>query len=150
MEEAMNTEVKVKPKQLCDGLNLTASRRAVLDIVMGSGKAMKAYDILSDLQKVIAHAKPPTVYRALEYLVNNKLLHRVNQQNAYVYCQQDHKCFHDHSKRFNVIFTCEKCSEITENSNHALTAIICEMATDIGFLADSQMIECPGVCQKCQ
>ena len=79
----MTTEAKVS----LDALNLTASRRAVLDIVLGSEKPMKAYDILSDLQKVISHAKPPTVYRALDYLVTNNLLHRINDQNAYFFFQ---------------------------------------------------------------
>ncbi|MEC8882170.1 MAG: Fur family transcriptional regulator [Pseudomonadota bacterium] len=146
----MNTEIKTKSKLSKDGLNLTASRRAVLDIVMGSEKPMKAYDILSDLQKVISHAKPPTVYRALEYLVNNKLLHRINQQNAYVFCQQEQKCFHDHPRRFNVIFTCQQCGQISEQSNNVLTAVISEMIDDISFKADSRMIECPGACKECQ
>ena len=146
----MKTEMKTEQKLSMDQLNLTASRRAVLDIVMASSKPMKAYDILSDLQKVISHAKPPTVYRALEYLVNNKILHRINQQNAYVFCQQGQKCFHDYPKRINAIFTCEQCGVITEQSNNVLTAIISEMIEDLGFRIDSRMVECPGVCKECQ
>lgn len=144
----MNTEVKDKVS--LDTLNLTASRRAVLDIVMEAGKPMKAYDILSELQKVITHAKPPTVYRALEYLVTNNLLHRINEQNAFVFCQQESKCFHKHPTRFNIIFTCQSCGKIYEKSNNVLTAVVTEMAADLGFKADSKMIECPGVCADCQ
>jgi len=141
----MTTGAKVS----LDTLNLTASRRAVLDIVMGSNKPKKAYDILSDLQKVIPHAKPPTVYRALEYLISNNLLHRINEQNAYVYCQQEHKCYQDHPTRFNIIFTCQGCGEIREQSNNVLTAVVSEMAAELGFKADSKMIECPGLCKVC-
>lgn len=132
-----------------DSLNLTASRRAVLDIVMGSKKPMKAYDILSDLQKVISHAKPPTVYRALDYLVTNNLLHRINEQNAYFFCQQEGKCFHNHPTRINIMFTCTECGVVYEQSNNVLTAVVSEMLTKLGFRADSRMIECPGVCKEC-
>ena len=130
-------------------LNLTASRRAVLDIVKNSAKPMKAYDILTDLQKVIAHAKPPTVYRALEYLVSKHLLHRINEQNAYVFCQQEKKCFHKHPQRFNIILTCSKCGVIEERSNNVLTAVLSEMVGELGFVTDSKIIECPGVCKLC-
>lgn len=132
-----------------DDLNLTASRRAVLDIVMRSEKPQKAYDILSDLQKVIPHAKPPTVYRALDYLINKRLLHRVNEQNAFVACKQSSKCHHGHTHRFNMIFTCTKCGIIFEESNSVLTAVVSEMASTLGFRTDSKMIECPGICQNC-
>lgn len=141
----MTTEAKAS----LDMLNLTASRRAVLDIVMGSKKPMKAYDILSDLQKVISHAKPPTVYRALDYLVTNNLLHRINEQNAYFFCQQEGKCFHNHPIRFNIMFTCTGCGVVKEQSNNVLTAVVSEMISDLGFKADSKMIECPGVCKEC-
>ena len=143
------TEVKEQTKISIDNLNLTASRRAVLEIVMGSEKPMKAYDILSDLQKVITHAKPPTVYRALDYLVKNHLLHRINEQNAYVFCQQHDKCFHDHPSRYNIIFTCQSCGAIHEKSDNVLTAVVSELAQAFGFKADSKMIECPGVCSQC-
>ena len=139
------TETKVS----LEGLNLTASRRAVLDIVKGSKKPMKAYDILSDLQQVIPHAKPPTVYRALDYLVTNHLLHRVNAQNAFVYCQHHEKCFHDHPERFNVIFTCITCGAITEQTHHVMSNVMAEMTKAMGFMSDSHILECTGVCKEC-
>ena len=141
----MTTDSKIA----IDELNLTASRRAVLDIVMNSEKPKKAYDILSDLQKVIPHAKPPTVYRALDYLINNNLLHRVNEQNAFVFCKQSSKCYHSKAARFNMIFTCTKCGVIHEESNSVLTAVVSDMAASIGFRTDIKMIECPGICKDC-
>lgn len=139
----------VQEKSSTKGLNLTASRRAVLDIVMAAGRPMKAYDILSELQKVIAHAKPPTVYRALDYLIKHHLLHRVNDQNAYVFCQQDQKCFHNHPMRYNVLFSCQTCGSVKEESNGVLTAVISEMAADLGFRTHSRIIEYPGTCGAC-
>lgn len=143
----MNT--KAEKKLSTDNLNLTASRRAVLDIVIESDNPMKAYDILSELQKVIPHAKPPTVYRALDYLVTRNLLHRINHQNAFVFCQQGDKCFHEHPIRYNIIFSCQECGLISEQSNNVLTAVVFEMSHDIGFKSNGRIIECPGICKSC-
>ena len=67
-----------------------------------------------------------------------------------MYYQQDQKCFHDHPKRFNVIFTCQECGKISEQSNNVLTAVASEMIEDMSFKAEIRMIECPGVCKECQ
>ena len=131
-------------------INLTVSRRAVLDIVMAAGKPMKAYDILTELQSIIKHAKPPTVYRALDYLVAHHLLHRVNDQNAFVYCQQQSKCYQPHAQRFNVIFSCQACGTIIEKSDDSMTAVMNTLTQALNFVSSSQMLECSGVCQACQ
>ena len=131
-------------------LNLTASRRAVLDILKSAGRPMKAYDILSKLQEVIKHAKPPTVYRALDYLVSNHVLHRVNNQNAFMYCQQHVECSQQQEKRVSILFSCQLCGAVIENANHSLTAVIRQMTSSLGFKSDADMVECSGVCQNCQ
>lgn len=133
-----------------ESLGLSPSRQAVLDIVAKAGKPMKAYDILSELQKVISHAKPPTVYRALEYLVSVNILHRINQQNAYMYCQAEKKCYLDKSNRYSMLFTCMKCGSVEEVSNNVLTSVVTEMATKISFQVDLKFVECPGACRSCQ
>lgn len=131
-------------------LNLTASRRAVLDILKSAGRPMKAYDILSKLQEVIKHAKPPTVYRALDYLVSNHVLHRVNNQNAFMYCQQHVECSQQQENRMSILFSCQLCGAVIENANHSLTAVIRQMTSSLGFKSDADMVECSGVCQNCQ
>ena len=141
--------VNVKNPSDTSALNLTASRRAVLDIVKSSGRPMKAYDILSRLQEVIKHAKPPTVYRALDYLVANHVLHRVNNQNAFMYCQQQAGCANHQDKRVSILFSCQLCGAVIEDVHQSLTSVIQQMTTSIGFKVDANLVECSGVCQDC-
>ena len=142
--------VTVENTHAATSLNLTASRRAVLDIVKSAGRPMKAYDILSKLQEVIKHAKPPTVYRALDYLVTNHVLHRVNNQNAFMYCQQHVESSKQQEERVSILFSCQLCGAVIENANHSLTAIIKQMTSSLGFKSDADIVECSGICQDCR
>jgi Fur family zinc uptake transcriptional regulator len=76
------------------GCKLTALRRQVLELVLRHQGVVKAYQVLADLQKERGIAAPPTVYRALDFLVEQGLLHRVDALNGFVVC--DHfECQHE-------------------------------------------------------
>ena len=73
---------------LCEqrGLNLTPIRRRVLEIVWRSHEPIGAYQILAELAKERDKAAPPTVYRALDFLIDAGLVHRIESLNAFGGC----------------------------------------------------------------
>jgi Fur family zinc uptake transcriptional regulator len=129
-------------------LKLTNSRTVVLEILQKSGRPMKAYDILSAMQKEIPHAKPPTVYRALDYLIDNNLLRRVHSQNAYV-CSKNIDARDSSSVgQTDVMLVCQSCGQVDEYPTAQLSEDIPEIAGKAGF-SIGRTIECVGVCGRC-
>ena len=80
----------IGPCELCArrGARLTRLRRRVLELVWQGHAAVKAYDLLAELDRKDATAKPPTVYRALDFLMAHGLVHRLESLNSYVGCPQ--------------------------------------------------------------
>ncbi len=90
------------------GVRLTPLRRRVLELVARANAPVKAYDLLSQIDRANASAKPPTVYRALDFLIDAGLVHRVEALNAFVACPQ---AGHGHAA---VLYICEACTKVTE------------------------------------
>ena len=82
------SEALQRADSLCQmkGLRFTPLRRTILKMIWANHSPAKAYDILDQLKKEDASAKPPTVYRSLDFLMDNGLIHRINRLNAYVGC----------------------------------------------------------------
>ncbi len=97
-------------ERLCaqNGVRLTPLRRRVLELVAGSKAPVKAYDLLSRIDQSNANAKPPTVYRALDFLMEAGLVHRVEALNAFIACPQ---AGHGHAA---MLYVCEDCANVTE------------------------------------
>ena len=94
-----------------EGQRFTEPRRLVMGVLLEHGQAAKAYDIV----EMIGDVKPMTVYRALDFLSAQGLVHRIESLNAYVPCVEHH-CAHKDSQ----YLICEKCESITELHNHAI------------------------------
>ena len=73
-----------RAERLCDqrGIRFTPTRRQVFRLLAAHGNAISAYDLLAQLQQTEAHAKPPTVYRALDFLLEQGFAHKVESLNA--------------------------------------------------------------------
>lgn len=125
------------------GLQFTALRRGVLEIIWESHAPIKAYDILDKLKKESASAKPPTVYRTLDFLLHNELIHKLNSLNAYTGCSHPRK----HSECYFLI--CEKCGEIRECQNSNLTKAIASTAGKNKFTPGHTTLEIQGQCREC-
>lgn len=129
---------------LARGLRLTAIRRRVLELIWSSHKPAGAYDLLARLGSDGQKVAPPTVYRALEFLVEHGLVHRVESLNAFIGCDHPgHDLNHE-------IFLCRECGTAVEISDPDLTARIHANAQRIGFSAERQTIEVVGRCRACQ
>ncbi len=125
------------------GLRLTKIRRRVLELVWGSHEPVKAYDILDKLKHEHQAAAPPTVYRALEFLLQERLIHRIESLNAYLGCGKPSQ---HHSGQFLI---CLQCGRVAELDDHDVTELLSSRAEAQGFVVEHQIIELAGLCQSC-
>ena len=128
---------------LKNGANLTDLRRQVLDLVLAHDGVVKAYQILSDLQQARGSAAPPTVYRALEFLVEQGILHRVEALNGYVVCRHL-DCAHP-----SVIMTCRDCGKVDEMAADEGFMTLRQLCAGHGFEMDEQQLLLNGRCVQC-
>ena len=125
------------------GESLTPLRRRVLELLLAQHGPAKAYDLLPllDGEKT---AKPPTIYRALDFLVRMGLAHRIESLNAFVACDVG-AC-----ARSTIFLICEKCGGAEEfDAGHALVDLT-DAARKDGFAIRRTMIEASGLCSTCQ
>jgi Fur family zinc uptake transcriptional regulator len=135
---------------------LKGIHEAVLNVLSKMSKPMSAYEILAGINKSKKDKlyAPPQAYRALKFLTDKKLVHRLETQNAYVICKHDahahhqtHTCTHDKAVQFLV---CSKCSRTAEIEIPAALKTITQAATRIGFTITLPVIELVGICSQCK
>ena len=126
------------------GARLTPVRRRVLELVWNGHKPRGAYDILNDLATDGRRPAPLTVYRALDFLVEQGLVHRLESLNAFIGCPHPGG---GHASQFLV---CERCDTATEINDPAVTAAISQSAEAMGFQVGRQIVEVSGICPKCR
>ena len=133
-------ELMQAAKALCEqeGRRFTPLREHVFALIINSSSAVKAYDLLEQLKPEMGSQKPPTVYRALDFLSELGLIHRVEAINAYIAC--------DHTDGGHVaeFFICENCDNLQER--HANDHIDC---IPDGFHIRRSVIEHYGLCKNC-
>ena len=126
------------------GLRFTPQRKKVLRLVWTSHKPVGAYDILDSLNQDGQNAAPPTVYRALEFLIEADLVHRLDSLNAFVGCADPNV---PHVGQFLI---CRDCRTVTELDDRDISGVIEKSAASQGFTALHQTLEVQGICQSCQ
>ena len=141
IEEALR-----EAQRLCAerGVRLTEIRRRVLELVWRSHAPVGAYELLKELTKERHSAVPPTVYRALEFLVEQGLVHRIESRNAYVGCAHPGR---SHCSHFLI---CRACGTAAELPGRRIDAAIEETAADCGFLVEGDTVEVVGLCAHCR
>ncbi|MGE0597098.1 MAG: transcriptional repressor [Hyphomonadaceae bacterium] len=126
------------------GENLTPLRRKVLELLIDQPGPAKAYDLLPQLDSETAKAKPPTIYRALEFLTRMGLAHRIESLNAFVACDVG-AC-----GRSTMFLICDSCGRTEEfDAGHALVDLA-DAAKRDGFAITRTTIEAAGRCSACQ
>lgn len=127
------------------GARLTALRRRVLELVWASHRPLGAYDILGVLSAEDGRrAAPPTVYRALDFLLEHGLIHRLASLNAFIGCNHPGQSHQGH------FFICHQCSTAIEVAQPAIGAAILAAAGEVGFSVESQIVEVVGLCAHCR
>ena len=133
------------------GLRLTAIRARVLGLVAQAGRPIKAYDLLEQIRldnsregESAGAAAPPTVYRALDFLLANGFIHKLESINAFV------ACHHPNSAQHSVPFLiCDRCHSATELEDAGIVASLDAAARALGFAPQAQTLEVHGLCAKC-
>jgi Fur family zinc uptake transcriptional regulator len=125
------------------GARLTELRRQVLELVWRGHAPVGAYAVLAAIQAERPGAAPPTVYRALDFLIEHGLVHRIESLNAYVGCNHPERA---HVSQFLI---CQRCGSTAELDDEALTAAMLRRADALGFAVERQTIELRGTCPQC-
>jgi Fur family zinc uptake transcriptional regulator len=133
-------------EELCAqrGSRLTPLRRRVLETLLRHPGSLKAYELLDALRPTQPNAAPPTVYRALEFLSAQGLIHRLDALNAWSACTDAGGHPHD------VLAVCTRCGNVAELSDPSLSARLAQCIAQAGYVLDGHVTELKALCPRCQ
>ena len=133
-------------EKLCEskGLRFTPLRRRVLELVWSNHKPVGAYSLLDLLRKEDLGSAPPTVYRALDFLIENGLIHRIERMNAFIGCS------HPGEQHRGFFLICGECGNAEELESEGVADSIAASAGRHGFAARDMTLEVTGTCADCQ
>lgn len=126
------------------GEKLTPIRRKVLELLLTSGRATKAYSLLDDMRQIHPGSAPPTVYRALDFLLSAGLVHKIESINAFAVCHDLTQCQH------GILVVCQQCGNVTELHQPALREALVAQIENAGYRLAGDGIELKGLCSACQ
>jgi Fur family transcriptional regulator, zinc uptake regulator len=131
--------------RICEtrGARLTDLRRQVLGLILDSPAPTGAYDLLERLRTTRNGAAPPTVYRALDFLQEQGLVHKLERLSAFVGCVAHDS---DHAAQFLI---CRSCGRVIEIEDHKLAHALNDAAQRRGFTVGKATIEAEGQCAAC-
>lgn len=143
--EACIDTALARARALCDdrGVQLTPIREKVLAIVWKSHKPVGAYEVLDELARTHKAARPPTVYRALDFLIGEGLIHKIESLNAYLGCGEAGV---PHTSQFLI---CRDCGTAEEIVDPALDKALDAAARRARFTVERKVIEIAGLCARC-
>ncbi|BBL69477.1 transcriptional repressor [Methylogaea oryzae] len=124
-------------------VRFTPIRRRVLELIWRSHEAVKAYDLLDQLRSFEAAAKPATVYRALDFLLEQGLIHRVESLNAFIGCN------HAEQRHELLLLLCERCHRVEELTAPAVMEALAQELAEANFAASHKALEIHGLCRHC-
>jgi len=126
------------------GVQLTPIRLKVLELIWESHRAVKAYDLLDQIKPLQQSAKPATIYRALDFLLEQGLIHRVESLNAFIGCscsERQHEL---------LLLICLQCHEVEERPGLLVMAAVAREVEQAGFTVHRKAIEIQGICHHCK
>ncbi|MCC5989732.1 MAG: transcriptional repressor [Pararhodobacter sp.] len=129
---------------LAQGLRLTPVRRRVLEILLERHGAMGAYEVLERLSEEGFGHQPPVAYRALDFLVEQGLAHRIRRINAFIACAHPGE---DHHAAFLI---CRECKAVAEMPAEELRGALEAGARGAGFSIERVSLEASGLCPRCR
>jgi Fur family zinc uptake transcriptional regulator len=123
---------------------LTELRRGVLGLVLEADAPLTAYQLLDRLRETRKGAVPPTIYRALAFLLENRLIHKIESLNAFIPCVE--AGHHSHAAQFLI---CRRCGTVAELEDHEVSMALAVAARKQGFNPGNAVVEIEGVCAGC-
>ncbi|WP_353472798.1 transcriptional repressor [Salipiger sp. H15] len=140
-EQALQTAEETCARE---GLSLTKQRRRVLELLLRKHKAMGAYELLDALRDEGQGAQPPTVYRALDFLVTNGFAHKIERLNAFV------ACAHPGERHKPAFLLCSACGLVAEMPSRAIGEAVKAAAEELDFALERMVVEAEGLCPQCR
>jgi Fur family zinc uptake transcriptional regulator len=141
-EEQLDEAAAICSRQ---GAQLTELRRSVLALILTAEKPSTAYQLLDRLKETRKSAAPPTIYRALDFLIEHRLIHKVERLNAFIPCAAA-----GHSHRQPVQFLiCNRCGVVTEIEDQVVSKALAHAAHRQGFRPSKAVVELDGICVTC-
>lgn len=125
------------------GARLTSQRRRVLEILCEAQRPLGAYEILDAMREGSRSLAPPTVYRALDFLLEQGLIHKLESLHAFVGCDHPGQ---PHASQFLI---CHACGEVREIEDAAIARSLGSAASDTGFRPQRPVVEVIGICADC-
>lgn len=138
-------------------VRFTPLRQEVYRLILQSDRPMGAYDLMTALQdgrfaeqeqagksSKKANIAPPTIYRSLDFLLSQGLIHQLNSINAYV------PCCHPRARHSSAFLICQNCKSVQEYSDLPIDGLIDKCQADTGFGIQKSIIELQGLCRACQ
>ena len=126
------------------GLRLTEGRRRVLEILLEAHRALGAYEVLDRLRDEGRPAQPPVAYRALDFLMAQGFVHRIERLNAFVACARPGV---DHAAAFLI---CRSCAAVAETPVSPGGGRLGNAARASGFALEAMTMEAEGLCPSCR
>jgi Fur family zinc uptake transcriptional regulator len=125
------------------GVRLTETRKNVLQLLCVSDKPLSAYELLERMRSVVKNPAPPTIYRALDFLLEQGLVHKLESLHAYVGCEHPD---HPHASQFLI---CDDCGEVAEVEDPSVVKSLEAAGKEIGFRTKRPVVELLGTCAQC-
>ena len=135
-----------KAREFCEhkGARFTHLREKVYALLLSKSSSVGAYELLDELKLTESGAKPATIYRTLDFLLELGLIHRLESTNAFVAC---HHFDCNHPVQFLI---CDLCGQVKEIHSEGLKSTLDKQADSVGFRVSKQTIEAHGTCASCQ
>lgn len=145
MSRILVTRELKRAERVCrkHGVRLTQQRRMVLELICTTDRPLSAYQILDLMRARMDKPAPPTVYRALDFLVAQGLVHKLESLHAFVGCTHPER---EHSCQFLI---CADCGAVNELENDSIARSLRSAERATGFAATRQVVELIGTCAQC-
>ena len=139
------SDALTRAEQVCAarGERLTPMRRKVLEVLAASHQPLGAYDIMERIGRL--RPAPITVYRALDFLIAQGLVHRIASRNAFLACVNNHS-----SGALVAFLICERCGAVGEAAGSAIGQALAAAARQASFTPKMSVVEISGLCGHCR
>ena len=146
MDNKELTQVLDRAEALCQerGKRLTDQRKTVLRLLCVSEKPLSAYELLDRMRDVMKNPTPPVVYRALDFLLEEGLVHKLESLHAYIGCTHPD---HPHASQFLI---CDDCGEVAEVEDPSIAKSLKAAGQSVGFSTKRPIVELLGTCAQCK
>jgi len=145
VDKQQMSRVMARADALCRerGVRLTDQRKTVLRLLCESAKPLSAYELLELMRGTVKNPAPPTVYRALDFLLEQGLVHKLESLHAFVGCTHPE---HPHASQFLI---CADCGEVAELEDASVAECLKAAGKAVGFRTKRPVVELLGVCAQC-